>query len=304
MNWLAPVFTRMLTSDVFAKILLKKISGQPARTVKLALQFAFCVALSLIFWLAERDGFESVMVIVLAAGTVNAFAAYAQWRAIDMSLSQSAVFTQGDDIIAILGGQIFLGESQSLSTRVVVGIILIFLAGFILVLSASKREKATRCQKACQQREEALLSFGIMKWIALYSVVWGVAVALLRKFATSGLPLSEFLVAWYLGSVIGAGILLVIVARKQGAGKIGLKGTAAVGVLSVTIWSSMLLNYAALREAPIVVVQPLFQFSEMLLPLLLGLFLFKEVKTLMGREKLAMATGVVGGILIIAGYSL
>lgn len=284
MNWLLPVLGRMIVAHVIGSFMQKKIAGLPSRVIRIRWQFAICLILAVIFFLASGNfSVEGGAFVIVLVGLANSIAVYAQWRSIDLSLSQTALFTQADDIIAIVLGQVLLGEGKFVSWLMILGLFLVFAP--TLALPGNTRP-----------------GWQLVRWVIIYSVIWGVAVVAFRHFAVGGLPLGQFMTAWYLGSLVGAIILGRLIEKNIRGHRLSIREITAVGLLALIVWAAMLLNYISLRQAPIIVVQPLFQVSEMVLPFMVGLFIFKEAKGLSRKSKYALATSFVGGLLVILGY--
>lgn len=287
MNWLLPVFGRMIVSHVIGSIMLKKIASLPSKVIRLRWQFAICFGLAVIFLLATGEfSFKGGALVIILFGFANCIAVYAQWRSIDINLSQTALFTQADDIIAIVLGQALLGEGKFVNWLMALGLLAVFVPTLALPNGNTRP------------------GWQLVKWVTIYSIIWGLAVVAFRHFAIEGLPLGQFMTAWYLGSLIGVIILGALIEKNCRGHRLSTKEITAVGLLALIVWSAMLLNYVALRQAPIVVVQPLFQVSEMALPFLVGLFVFKEAKGLSITGKFALAISFAGGLLVILGYQL
>jgi len=155
----------------------------------------------------------------------------------------------------------------------------------------------------------------MIKYIGIYSVIWGVASFLDRYFAITGISFSEFLVSWYGGTLIGISCILFFFREEGLTIKVPKKEIMGVGILAIAIWLSMFLGYWAAKLAPITVFQPIFMVSEAVLPTLIGLLLFREIKTLrvktftfLGRsyafplEKFAFLLGLAGVVAISASY--
>lgn len=285
MNWLIPVVGRVITAHIVFPAVLKKIVGLPDRVTRICWQFIFCLLLSAgVLAFSINAGFKSSFLLIAGVGIANSVAVYAQWRAVDLNLSKTALLTQADDIIAIVLGQVLLSEGEFLNWLMVVGLVLVF-------LGASASGSYTT-------------NLTLLKWVGIYSVIWGVAVVSFRHLAIEDMPIGQFMTGWYLGSLLGA--YLLIKSRKFGSPKgfLGTRETLVILLLAILVWVSMLLNYIALQNAPIVVVQPLFQLSEMIFPLLVGLIVSKEAKRLSNVGMVGIVVSLTGGILIIAGYTL
>ncbi len=229
---------------------------------------------------------NSSWLIISAIGVINSFGAYCQWRAFDISLSKTGIFTQGDDVIAITLGYLFLNETKYLNEKLAVGIIICLLAATALL---SQRQKANK-------------NVALLGWVAGYSLIWGMAIFFMRYFALQQVDLANFMTAWYCGSFIGSLIIFCftrLAAKNEAGEKLSGKSIGGVFLLALAIWASQLLAYMSYRLAPLTVAQPVYLVSEAILYIFLGLYYFKEIRQLTKIDKIAFAGGI-AGIIIIA----
>jgi len=294
--WEVLIASRILTANVGMVIVLKKMLGetvdQREKKILLSWQFLFCLLFS--FAALKISGREisflfvnPLCLIVLGIGFLNSFGVYCMWRALDISVSKTSMGTQLDDIIALILGYLFLGEAKILNLRLSVGIVLCFLAAIILV-GFKKRDP---------------LNFRLIKFVLGYSVVWGVAAASYRFLNLQGLPIPDFLVSWYGGSLLGAVILLFFTEKKiTGFRVISVVQASRIFVLSLFIWVSLALGYLVSALAPVAIYQPIFLISEAVVPTLIGLYLFRERKELRSKEWLAIFIGIAGALLVGSSY--
>ena len=234
--------------------------------------------------------------MVAGIGFFNSFGAYCHWQAIKISLSKTSLFTQTDDIIGMSLGYWLLNETKYLNTGLIFGIILCLGAASLLISGES--------------------NIRLIKYVAIYSIIWGIATFLERYFAITGISFSEFLVGWYGGTLVGISCILFFLKEEGLAIKVPKKEILSVGILAIAIWLSMFLGYWAAKLAPITVFQPIFMVSEAVLPTLIGLMVFKEIKSLRVKtfifhdrnytfplEKFAFLLGFAGIIAISASYN-
>lgn len=310
MSWQLAVLARIFTAHICTPVLMKKITGLPSRARRLSLQFMFCAIFSFAF--AAMSGglaFNKYWLIIAGIGVVNCLAAYCQWRAVDINLSKTALFTQADDIITVSLGYIILGEAKYLNSTLAMGVALCFITSTAIVMSKYKTA----------DKKGGNVNAKLIGWIAVYSVIWGVAVFTMRYFALNGVSFSTFLTAWYSGSYIGSLLILFLpqlavkiatalklksaqnldlAVKKEIGEKLTKTGAKSVLVLSLAIWFSMFFGYHATKLAPLTVSQPIFLASEMILPALIGLWIFKELKELNMIERIAFPVGIIGGLII------
>ena len=76
----------------------------------------------------------------------------------------------------------------------------------------------------------------------------------------------------------------------------GLKAVATLGFL---IFMSNALAYSALWMAELTKVIPIFQGTEIVFPLLIGLYVFKERKGLHWQEGAVLAVGAIGVVIVV-----
>jgi hypothetical protein len=244
----------------------------------LACQFAFCLAFSLIYASIFGILYQPLMLMAATIGFFNGFGAYAQWRAVDISLSKTAMFTQADDIIGMLLGYLWLNETVFLSFRLGLGILLCLVAG-ILIASYERNLR-------------------LIKFVGIYSVVWGVASFLYRYFALKDLPPSEFLISWYVGASVSALFIATVLLRGNIPSNLSKKEISRIGLVALPVWVAMVLAYISAQKSPITIYQPIYLASEAICPTLFGLFYFHEKKVMAAKEKIAFVIGIVGVVII------
>jgi drug/metabolite transporter (DMT)-like permease len=124
----------------------------------------------------------------------------------------------------------------------------------------------------------------------------------MRYLSLQGMPLQNYLAAWYLGSFIGALIVFVLGGRKERGEPLTGKQMVQVASLAVVLWVSLGLEYWSKMLAPLTVVQPIYQVSEMVLPTFIGLWIFKERLGLNYKAWVAIGAGLLGGMIIALSY--
>jgi hypothetical protein len=293
MPWHIPLALNVLITYVANPIAIKKSVGLPGRTPRLVLMFFGNATLAGIFLALFPEGlaWDTQMLMAAGVGVANSFACYAHWRAADISLSRTSVLAQGDDIIALALGYLILNETQFVDWAVGLGVFLCM--GSAIVMSLSKRFKSEETGKTPR---------AFMGWVALYVTLWGVAVFSLRYFGMNGMSVPAFLFAWYGGSFIGSLVVAALMGKKEREGAITRTGLLWVLALCATSLTGLGVSYWAKCLAPITVVQPILQVAETILPTLLGLFLFKEVKEFGWKGKLLFSAGFAGSLVLAFAY--
>lgn len=128
----------------------------------------------------------------------------------------------------------------------------------------------------------------------------------MRYFAIENVDMGSFVFGWYGGSFIAASIVFFFKKEKSLRDEISAmaqKGDWGVALLSsIFIGSGILLAYWAYTFAPLAVVKPIFFASAMLLPALVGLFVFQEGSKLNKKEKLSFVLATIGIIVIAISF--
>ena len=173
-HWLIPMLLYILVAFIGIRWMAKKLVGLHSRTKRLFLQYLFCAIFAVIF--AAVMGhlrFNMMTVTILAVGFGNGFACYANWKAIDVSLSKSALFTFGDDLIAMGLFAIVLPQAaRAINLLTGVGIVFCIATAILFAVHAYKKK-------------ESLAFFG---YTLFFSVLWGIAQFYEAYAATSRLP--------------------------------------------------------------------------------------------------------------------
>ena len=300
MIWQIPVFLRILTANVAGPFLMKRVVSRGSLTRKLVWQYSFCFLISLV-WpsvsLLRGEGFrfDLAALMILLVGAFNGFACYCQWRAVHISLSKTSMFTLLDDLLALLLGYVFLGEQRYLSPLLSVGVLFSLSAVALFSFSKARRQRTKETQPVGRIAPLAI-------WILLYSAIWGGALFSMRYFGLTGVTVANYVLFWYGGSLIGAVLVRQTFGKGEGEELLAWKEVALVGQLTVAIWLSLASAYWSMTLAPIIVVQPIYQVAEMVLPTIIGLTVFKEAANLRALEKAAMAVGLIGGLVIAISF--
>lgn len=290
MHWQIPLILSIIVSYFLMPYLIKKIAGLPSRSRNLAWQYFFAASFATIIALVGGAKlFNNVaFLLVMAIGAFNAFGCYCHWRAIDISLSKTSLFTQADDFIALLLGYLILHEANFLNPLLGVGVI--FCLGSVFIFVYNKwRNKQDSIGK-------------IVKWVAYYSIIWGIAIFSKRYFALNGMQLLSYVAAWYEGSLLGACTVFALSSRKEKGDFLGLQQIIRIIPLSLSIMTAQMLTYWMFSLAPITIVQPIRQVAEIIFPTIVGLWIFREIKQLNKLTRLGMIIGLMGGIIIMFSF--
>jgi len=285
--------------------MVRKITRDGSLTRALVWQYFFlssgAAVIALVFGInLTQTGLLWVAVI----GFLNGFACYCQWRANAIHVSRTALLTQGDDLIALFLGYLVLREGQFLNIRLIIGILLSL--GSIILFALFKEEDKDDKDKAKEGTVETESQYGtyrdLVLWVALYSVIWGFAIFSRRYFALANMSLPTYVLIWYLGSYGGAIAMRVFLGKKGAGNPLRARQIFRVAVLAAVTGLSLTTAYWVSMVAPITVAQPMLQVSEMVLPTMIGLWIFKERKKMNRWTWSAIAVGLIGGITVAFSY--
>jgi hypothetical protein len=293
MPWILPVLLRIAVANGLAQVIIKRVTGAPSRGQRFFLQFLFALAIVTVFGLATHQLVWRLLVpVIILMGVASGFAAACQWRAIDISLSRTSLFTFWDDIIAMTLSLALLGEVRVLNPGIGLGV--------AMSLSAVIAYAAWSYRARRKGSDAVPLRFFL--YVGTYSIIWGVAVFLMKYLGTAGVPIGTFLAAWYFGATISAGILLATRPQERGTQLLSGRQIAETLLLATTVAGSLALTYWAYQLAPQNIVQPYFLIGEMVLPTIIGLTVFREHRMLAPWEKFLFALAILGGIIIGISY--
>ncbi|MDO8599760.1 MAG: hypothetical protein Q7S02_06670 [bacterium] len=297
MTWHVPVLARIIVGNILTQIILKKMVGLPSRARRFVWQFAFCALFGLVGVACTTTAppRAAVLIAIACIGIVNSAGAWCQWRAMDISQSRTAVFTWADDLIAMGLGYAILAESKFLNWQLTIGVLVCVAASVAFPLTERWRIRGA---------DTAPTPWSLFKWIAIYSVIWGGALFAMRYYGIKeSVPISWFCAAWYSGSLLGAICVYAFLDSKERGAPLTVRGLMSTAVLAAFVGTTLALAYWSRVLAPITVVQPIQQVSEMVCPALVGLYVFKEARQLSWTGKILFAVAMIGGVLIALSFS-
>jgi len=271
-------------------IAIKKIgAAEGSRTRKLVWQFFFAATLAIITMVAiGQFKLNWSIAVVAGIGAANAFGCYCHWRAYDISMSRTAMFSNLDDLVAIGLGYLVLGELEVLTPVLAAGVAVSIISAIVLA--------RMKCPKNG-------LSAGLIFWVLGYSGIWGVAMFSMRFFSVRGLSLPTFVAVWYTGAWLGALFTrFAIMGRDEAGPPLTHTQIAKVFLLAIAIWTSLMLAYWLRGLAPITVIQPILLVAEMALPAIIALVFLGEARGMSRREIIAISVGLIGVALVALGF--
>jgi len=292
MHWLFPVSLQILFSQIANPVLIKSINSRESRSRALVWQYIFAFILATIIALVfGAQIWDFKVLAVIAIGIANGFACYCYWRAVSISLSTASIFGRLGNLTSFALGYIVLGEARFLNPLLVAGLVFYLATMAIYVLARKKT-----AQEEMHKTKAFKIGFGL--WVAFYSIMWGITSFSMRLLSIKGMTIPSFLLAWYLGSLIGAFLVFALAGKKEAGPALNRKQVLQTALLAVGIVAALGAAYWAQSLAPITVIQPIIQVGEMIFPVAIGLWIFKEVKKLNFWTGLAMVLGIVAGIFV------
>jgi hypothetical protein len=291
MFWLVPVILKIVTAYTLYPWLLKKVSSKKSREKRFALQFSFCAIFAVaIGIITGHFVLGAAALIITLIGVFNGLGAYCQWRAFDLSLSKTSIFTFFDDVIALTLCYIFLKEDRAINTYIIIGTGLGILSAVLFSLYSYRRERMR-------------VNLQLLMFVGTYSVIWGGAFFFMRYFALKQIGAGTFLPSWYGGTLITA-LVIMRFSRKKMANEKQLTKKDVVGpaLLGVFALLALWFTYWSYELAPQTVVQPIYLVAQVVVPTFIGLYFFGEAKTLSKAEWLFFGIGLSGSVFIVAGF--
>lgn len=282
---------RIAFASLIIPIIQKQIADLPGRIERMWWQFAFTSMLVCLLIVASGESIvHPAFWIVAAFGLPNALAYYAYLQAINISQSKCAVFSPFVHIISIGLALVLLQEWQFLSWGVCIGIFLSVTGAFLM--TSKKSEVAIHLETPNNPQE----SKRFWKLVGFYTLVWGLALFLMKLFSEAGMSKYAFIFWWYIGSFFGSTI--VKWRAQEESHPLPIQGVTSMLVLASFLVVSMLLTYWSYELAPIVIIQPIFQITGVFGTLFIGLFLFRERGLMSRREWIGIGSGGCGAIVI------
>lgn len=294
--WYVPVLLRVLLIDLGFRWFTKGKVLNENFIERFFLQYFFAAVLAVAY--AAFMGqivFDSVMVIIIVIGAFNGYGAYCSWRAQAINLSAMSVFSFLDDFTSVSLGYSVLKEAQYLNAGISAGLALCISAIAIFAMNNYTKYKADANSKFH-------LPLRFFMHVLSYSLIWGVATFLQRYYALKGIEAGTWMAGWYFGAFLMASGLFLWHKKEAPIKAFRESFTHSnVGLMIIScvlIMLNIYLTFWALQLAPLTVVQPIFFTTAMIMPVLLGLLVFKEGEQYDPTDKLLFVQTIVGAILI------
>jgi hypothetical protein len=236
------------------------------------------------------------MSILLVGGFANTFASYTYWRAMKISMTKTSLYGFFTDIVSMAFCYVFLHEDAFLTLSIAIGIALVIISviGYAI----------TDYRKKAKDKGDNGENIRLYLYVGIFVLIWGSALFMMRYLMVGHMSAPNFLLGWYSGSMVGVLVLWGVRARTHG--KIGITAliqgmmNTEIGVTAITavaVVASLLFTYWA-YETPQVIVQPIFMISAVVMPVLIGLFLYSERKKIHHAQWLYLAIGIIGAFVV------
>ena len=285
MNWKF-IFIIYIIINLFAIVLIKIVSNKKySKALGIFYQYLFCFLIAGAYFTFSGANINKEICLTLMLGFMVAFGAYFQWRAYEISLSKTVLFSPLTPVLSIILALIFLGEAKFWNIQLIIGIALSLLAMWLSQISRkSDNKEILKLNK---------------KWLFFtlsMVIIFGLADFLMKLFSFS-IPRETFLFGWYGGTFLSS--LLILKIERQKITILPKKIILLILPLSFSIVLVAFLGYWIFQlGGPVSLVTPLRWLVITIIPILFGWFIFKERKELSKREWLAFSLGIIGAVLI------
>jgi len=127
----------------------------------------------------------------------------------------------------------------------------------------------------------------------------------MKFMAVADVPILTFMLGWYGGALITVTLIMFFINYSEKTlWRLGDLGDARLMFFcSLFIMANTWFSYWSFQLAPLTVVQPVFFAEQMIIPALIGLFCFGEMKGFGWREWLVFILAAMGAVLVILGYN-
>lgn len=295
-DWRLPVMLYIVLAFGLVRWIGKKYIVGDKRTKRLFLQFFVCFIAAVV--LAVTQGQVTVAfkaaAIVWFVGLINGVACFYSWKAQDISLGKSSVFTIWDDIIAMALSFVILDEGRHINAWSGAGIVLSLIALFSFAIHAYR----------AKNKGGSDLPLKCIFYIGIYSVLWGIALFAQRYFSAEAVPFASFALAWYGGSVIAAFALRAFVREEDPnqQGELTAQDKVITTVYSLLIILCLGTAYWSFKS-PQVIVQPIYFVAEAIVPTIIAFWFFNERKQFDRIEYVYLGIAMFAVLLIFWGYT-
>jgi drug/metabolite transporter (DMT)-like permease len=284
-----PILCRIVVNDLLLTLVVKRSIRTQATSRSLVWQYLFGFALvcfSLPWVSVGMPDYLSCLCIV-AIGAGGAFALFAMWKVMAVSIGVSSLCGPLPALVAIVLGFIFLDESRHIRSyaMLVAGLIFCVLAALML----------GRKGKQNGHKKSAIIR--LLPWVLLVGVIRGGVGFALRFYRD--VPTTSYVFLGYFGALLAAVLIFVFCGKQIRGNPLDIDQKklllALAGLYVLNLWINKWLH----AVAPLSLVQPILLVSGTVLPLLIGYFCYGDRGLLGRRALLAICLGVVGMLFVV-----
>lgn len=266
--------------------LMKLMTRSLPRAKALAMIYSLLAATMIsINGLGGWQSFSSTASAVLLIGVLVSFGAQSQWRAYAYSMSRTSLLLPLAPIWGSILAAVFLAEPWRNDPLQLAGIVLMHAAAF----SVAWRRRV--------QGEVANVRWLLFTLSAV--VIFGVAMFLAKACSAAKVPVSHFLMYWYTGGM--AGSLLVALLEKEAA-PLWQRCVWQVPLAGACILTGTATLYWAFSTAPAGLVLAIKSFCEATSGMLVGWYIFCEVRQLSAWRLCGFCLGLTGLAVIVLSW--
>lgn len=288
-TWWVFVIIRVVVGYGVNTVITKELTDLPSRPRTLAWKEGFGVLLWVLLSIAmgALPAFDDrKMYIIAGMGSMSSLASYYHWRAMEKSISKTTLLDQFDDAMAFSLACIFLGEGKFITPLLVGGMLVSLSAAIAFVWRHKEKEGIPP----------------MLWWVAISGAIWGVTMFGTRYFATNNVPLTTYGLAWNAGSYLGALTIRYAYAKKEAGDLLSRRRIGAIVPFAILAAITLSCHFLSKAYAPLVVVQPIYQLTGLVIPTLIGLLLYEEKKGLTWKDGLLLLASATGAGMIVASY--
>ena len=300
MNAYVAVLISVIAGGLLAPIGFTVLGDTSARNRvrRIFLQYVF--ALLIVIAITGDLRFSLDVWPIFVTGIFVTGGVFFQWRAKAWSLSRSIIFLSLANVIPLILSAIFLHEWRALMNPWLALGVSCALGGLGLHAWHSFRlAKEDEKKKGSKQKVPGeFYIYGVV-----FMVIFGVATFFENNWAKTGVPISDFLRAWYSGTFIGSFAMLCgsgLLSDKPSDGERKLNMTQEVAMtffLAACIVVSLWTMFVSLQYFELTVILPFYSVCIVLGYTLVSVF-FKEWKLSDRRGLVLLGLGIVGAIII------
>ena len=168
--WQLPVVLRVIIGNIASPYLAKRLTSGQYQVKNFFTHYAiiFVLVFPLTLAFSWKNFWLGEFIVFLVIGFINSLGSFLYWRALDISLTKTSLFTQLDDFIAIFLAFLFFHEGTILTSNLLIGFLLTGAAAVCLMALKGYEEK---------NRKLILLVLG-------YSLIWGFGFFAIKYFSS------------------------------------------------------------------------------------------------------------------------